>query len=164
MALYTIQAPVFGIVYKPFSKECFWGTSEGKTFYNGHPILSRTKIALKDSLVGTGFPYRSPDLFQPFFESAKSILKRSRGIRRIGSGALELSYVAAGFLQAYWEADLKPYDVASALIFLANTNCVVTNFSGKPYDFERHRGLLAAPPGAHAALLKILKKCYPFEN
>ena len=89
---------------------------------------------MQDALIGTGFPYRSQDLQDNFFACAREVLNNSRGIRRMGSAALDLSYVAAGYLQGFWETDLQPYDVAAALLFMKESGCLVTDERGKDYD------------------------------
>ncbi len=160
VALFEGRKPILGIVYKPYTGEFFHAIRGKGAFHGKTPLPMVEKIPLKDSLLATAFPYRSRDTADDFFRSAQDILYRCRGIRRIGSAALDLSYVAAGYFQGYWEVDLKPYDVAAALLMLEETGCTATTFSGKPYDPFSCRTLVAGCPGVHETLQGILFKHY----
>ena len=74
-------------------------------------------------MVCTGTPYRSPDTAAAFFRAADAVVRAARDLRRLGSAALDLCWIAAGRLQAFWEVDLKPYDVGAAILLLEETGC-----------------------------------------
>ena len=78
----------------------------------------------------------------------------------MGSAALDLSYVAAGYLQGFWETDLQPYDVAAGLLFLKESGAVITNESGENYDMFSHRTLVCGFPEVHRQLLSIVARHY----
>ena len=149
-----------GVIWRPASAECFSAVRGQGLFHQD--VLSRQVITLplEQALIGTGFPYRSADLADPFFACAKDILYRCRGIRRFGSAALDLCYVATGFLQGFWESDLKPYDVAAGLLFLEETGCIVTNEQGESYSPYRDRLLVCGFPGVHQELLPLINSYY----
>lgn len=161
VALEQDQRPLLGVVYRPQSQECFSALRGQGLRHNGDlcPALGTNK--LRHALIGTGFPYRSPDLAAHFFACSPDVLYRCRGLRRFASAALDLSYVAAGFLQGFWESDLQPYDVAAALLFLEENGCCSTNQRGELFNVYRDRLLVCAPPGVHAELLECVAKHYP---
>ncbi len=150
-----------GVVLRPASDECFSARRGQGLFRNTQPCAHSTKVTLQQSLIGTGFPYRSKDLADNFFPCAQQVLYASRGIRRFGAAALDLSYVASGFLQGFWESDLQPYDVAAALLFLAETGCRATNQHGDNYSPYRDRLLVCGPQESHRELLPIIANHYP---
>jgi len=132
VALFEGRKPILGAVYKPYTGE-FFHAIRGKGAFHGEKPLHRAEtLILKDSLIATAFPYRSRDTADDFFRSAQDVLYKCRGIRRIGSAALDLSYVASGYFQGYWEVDLKPYDVAAALLMLEETGALPLRFRENP--------------------------------
>ncbi len=149
-----------GVVYRPMSKECFSALRGQGLFHNRKLRSLDANPALKQALIGTGFPYRSPDLSKAFFPCAEEVLYQCRGLRRFASAALDLSYVASGFLQGFWESDLQPYDVAAALLFLEENGCLATNQAGQPYSPYRDRILVCGPPAVHSELLPIIARYY----
>lgn len=162
IALLDEGMPLLGVIYRPASDEVFSAIRGQGLFHNGcraSPIPD--DLRLKDALLGTGFPYRSPDRASAFFGCAEEVLYRCRGIRRLGSAALDLSYLACGYLQGFWETDLQPYDVAAALLLLDEAGMSVTNGRGAPYRIGEDRLLIAAPPGVHEELLPIVARHYP---
>jgi myo-inositol-1(or 4)-monophosphatase len=149
-----------GVIWRPASAESFCAVRGQGLQHRGRPCRQASPLTLKQALVGTGFPYRSADLADPFFACAQDVLYRCRGIRRFGSAALDLAYVAAGFLQGFWESDLKPYDVAAALLFLAESGCETSNERGLPYSPYRDRILVCGFPGVHAELQPLIGQHY----
>ncbi len=152
-----------GVVLRPASNECFSALRGQGLWHNGRKCLPAPDLPLQRALIGTGFPYRSPDLFRNFFPCAEQVLGASRGIRRFGAAALDLSYVAAGFLQGFWESDLQPYDVAAALLFMDETGCRCCNQNGQSYTPYRDRLLICGPPQCLQQLLPIVATHYPAE-
>lgn len=161
VALVENEKTVLGVVYKPASDE-FFSASSSQSFQHNEitPSLVSNDLSLSQALIGTGFPYRSPDLSKAFFPAAESILYASRGIRRFGSAALDLSYLAAGYLQGFWESDLQPYDVAATLLFLEVRGCLVTNEFGQPFNMFSDRIMVAGWPGVHKELLPLVAASY----
>lgn len=150
-----------GVVLRPASGELYSAVRGRGLHHNGkrlHPLPEGMRLA--DSVIGTGFPYRSQDLVKPFFACAEEVLCASRALRRFGAAALDLSYVAAGFLQAFWESDLQPYDVAAALLFLEEQGCAITNAKGRPYDMFNDRMIVCGVPGVHRELQALISRLY----
>lgn len=160
VALEKDRKTQLGVVWRPVSAECFSALREQGFHYDGKPCLQAQPLPMQRALIGTGFPYRSRDLMSAFFHCAQDVLYHSRGIRRFGSAALDLAYVAAGFLQGFWETDLKPYDVAAALLFLEEVGCDVTNEQGQPYSPYRDRMLVCGFPQVHPELLELVARHY----
>ncbi len=161
LALIDKNKPVFGAVYKPSNRE-FYHAFKGRGLYR-----DLVKIApyaddkeLIESLIGTGFPYRSPDLKSQFFRCAEDMMMKCRGIRRLGSAALDLSYVAAGYLQGFWESELQPYDVGAALLFMDEMGIKVTNEKGEEFNMLTDRMIVAAKPRIHDELVKLIAVHY----
>lgn len=162
VALVENGTPLLGIVYRPASQEIFCARRGHGLFRNGEPLPKPpASLPLRQAVIGTGFPYRSADLASPFFACAAELLDGSRDLRRMGSAALDLSYVAAGYLQGFWESDLQPYDVAAALLFLKEQGCTVSNGSGAPFDMHRDRLLVCGPPLIHDQLAAVVMRHYP---
>ncbi len=151
---------MLGVILRPASSECFSSLRGKGVFRNGKELSQSFQGALDQALIGTGFPFRSPDLIKPFFACAEDLLGQCRDMRRFGAAAIDLSYVAAGFLQGFWESDLQPYDVAAALLFLEEIGCVMTNQKGENYSPYRDRVLICGFPQVHQGLLEIVERHY----
>lgn len=149
-----------GVVLRPASAECFSALRGVGLCHNGASCQQISSTPLAQALISTGFPYRSKDLAASFFPCAEAALYACRGIRRFGSAALDLSYVAGGFLQGFWESDLQPYDVAAGLLFLEESGCIATNQRGEHYSPYRDRLLVCGTPQVHEQLLPIVAQHY----
>ena len=161
VALEENAAGLLGVVHRPCSGETFTARRGFGLRHNDRACVARPEGDLQQALIGTGFPYRSADLARAFFPCAEDVLYRSRGLRRFGSAALDLCYVAAGFLQGFWESDLQPYDVAAGLLFMRETGCLATNQRGESYSPYRDRILVCGPPRGQEQLLAIVARHYP---
>lgn len=159
-ALLRRDEPILAVVLKPSSDETFCAIRNMGAYHNNQRMRSVGELSLKKGLIGTGFPYRSPDTAEQFFACAGEVLTASRGLRRLGSAALDLCYVAAGFLQGFFEVDLEAYDVAAALLFLHETGCPVTEFSGDEYRLFESRSLCTGLPGLQQELQQICSRHY----
>jgi myo-inositol-1(or 4)-monophosphatase len=152
---------VLGVVLRPASNECFSALRGTGLFRNAQQCAHVPAGLLENSVIATGFPYRSPDVIPNFFSCANEVLHRSRDIRRFGAAALDLSYLAAGFIQGFWETDLQPYDVAAAILFLEEVGCTCTNQAGEPYSFYSDRLLVCGFPEVQQELCQLVAKHYP---
>lgn len=145
-----------GVVYQPVLDELFTAVRGEGAFLNGRRLRVSGRQPLKQCLVATGFPYdRTPDNennFANFF----TFQFAARAVRRAGSAALDLAYVAAGRLDGYWELKLKPWDVAAGQLLVREAGGVVTNHAGAPYSIYDHR-ILAATPQVHGEMVALLQ-------
>jgi myo-inositol-1(or 4)-monophosphatase len=122
------------------------------SFLNGHPIHVSNVARLKESLVATGFPshkrHKNPNIH--FYHQ---ITLRSHGVRRAGSAALDLCYLAAGRYDAYWEFNLNAWDTAAGVLLVEEAGGKVTNFTGGPFNIDS-REVLGSNTLLHDELLK----------
>jgi myo-inositol-1(or 4)-monophosphatase len=143
-----------GAIYDPTRKELFVAERGGGAFLNGRPIRVSEEPLLLDSMLVTGFPYdvhrRVPNIVGLFGD----FVGRARAVRRLGSAALDLCYVAAGRMDGFWEQDLKPWDVAAGAIILEEAGGRVTDFAGGPFASRQHQ-LLASNGRIHDEMLQI---------
>lgn len=153
----TVEA---AMVYRPFTDEYFHAEKGNGAWYQNRLLPKRPPGILQDSLIGTGFPFRSPDSEKQFFTCASQMLKSCRDLRRSGSAALDLCFTAAGFLQGFWEIDLQPYDIAAGILMLQETGCRVTDFFQRPFDLFSSKSFAAAPEGVHQQMCGILQSSY----
>ncbi|PID58374.1 inositol monophosphatase [candidate division KSB3 bacterium] len=160
VALVKQGQPQLGVIYRPTSAEFFTAVRSQGAWHDQNMLPRQTEHHLSQSLISTGFPYRSQDLFENFFSCAQDVLRASRGIRRTGSAALDFAYIAAGYLQGFWEADLQPYDLAAGLLMLSETGCPYSTLRQKPYNIFEDRMIIAGLPGVHAELCAIVDRHY----
>lgn len=155
------RQPVYGIVYKPYSGEYIYAIQGEGVFLNEEKIDISTRITTpEEALFVTGFPYRSEDLNDAFFEAANKVLRLGRGIRRNGSAALDLAHLAAGWYGGFWESDLQPYDVAAAICIMSEADILFTDELGDSYDMFKSRIMVAAPKCVHEPLRSIIAETY----
>jgi myo-inositol-1(or 4)-monophosphatase len=104
------------------------------------------------ALVGTGFPFKHPDRLPAYLDQFARITRSTSGVRRAGSAALDLAWVAAGHFDGFWELALAPWDIAAGLLLVREAGGVVTDLAGRPAT-PAHTGLVAGNPALHAWLL-----------
>jgi len=119
---------VLGVVYEVNRDECFYAWKGGQAFLNNEAITVSTKSELQKSLIATGFPYYDYERIDAYFEVLKHLAQNSRGVRRMGSAAVDLVYVACGRFDAFFEYSLHPWDVAAGAF-------IVQQAGGKIFDF-----------------------------
>lgn len=147
---------VLGLVFNPERDECFEAREGKGAFLNGTPIRVSPTSALMECLVATGFPYSVHEGAGSIVRRLHQILVRTQGIRRLGSAALDLCYVAAGRFDAYWEEGLKPWDTAAAALIVKEAGGRLTDYEGKP--FSPGLSTVVASNGViHEAILEALR-------
>ena len=149
-----------GCIYKPIGGDTFKAIRDHGLEYNGKPIPKSRSKSMEDSLIATGFPFRSRNLQVAFFKCADKVLEEARGIRRFGSAALDLAYVACGFFQGFWETDLQPYDVAAGILMIEESGCLYSQFSGENYRLFSDDSLVVGSESIFDRLQKITHSCY----
>lgn len=133
------QELVAAVIYNPVQDELFTATRGGGAFLNGRRISVSGRAPLKNSLLGTGFPYDCASDPANNFDNFITFQKAARGIRRAGAAALDLAYVAAGRLDGFWELKLKAWDVAAGVLLVREAGGTVTTFDGSAYDVFNDR-------------------------
>ena len=121
---------VLGVVYEITRDECFYAWKGSKAMLNGREIHVSEAATTNESLIVTGFPYGEVKNSDAFIETIKYLMVHSHGIRRLGSAATDLSYVAAGRFEAFWETGLSPWDVAAGILILQQAGGKVSDFHG----------------------------------
>ena len=120
---------VMGVVYEVGRDECFYAWKDGGAYLNGQTIHVSDRENINDTLLATGFPYNDFSKMESYIEFLKWAMKNARGVRRLGSAATDMAYVACGRFDAFWEYDLKPWDVAAGSV-------IVTEAGGKVMDYK----------------------------
>jgi myo-inositol-1(or 4)-monophosphatase len=146
----TLEAAV---VYDPTRDELFTARRGSGAQLNGKPIRVSRAGQLAEALLATGFPSRKRHL-SPNIHFYHEFTLRSHGVRRAGSAALDLAYVAAGRVDAFWEFNLNPWDTAAGILLVTEAGGKVTDFGGSPYRLES-REILASNGRIHAELIKL---------
>ncbi len=129
---------VLGVVYEVGRNECFYAWKDGGAYLNGEPIRVSERGDIHDALLATGFPYNNFSKMGSYMEFLEWTMKNARGVRRLGSAATDLAYVACGRFDAFWEYDLKPWDVAAGALIVKEAGGTVTDYKGgNDYLFGR---------------------------
>jgi myo-inositol-1(or 4)-monophosphatase len=142
-------------IYDPNRKELFTAELGVGSWLNGQRLHVSTNGTVLDSMLVTGFPYNVHQKADEFVKVFAEVLKHARAIRRLGSAAIDLSWVAAGRMDGFWEASLKPWDTRAGALILEEAGGKVTGMDGSPWD--PHRGDILATNGLiHDEVLKII--------
>jgi len=130
IALMEHEELVLGVVYEITQKEYFYAWKGSKAYMNGTEIKVTKTTSTNDSLIATGFPYSAMDKLECYIASMRHFMIHSQGLRRLGSAATDLAYVAAGRFDAFYEHGLKPWDVAAGTVILRQAGGKVSDFNG----------------------------------
>ena len=149
------------VVYDPSRNDLFTSTRGRGAFLNERRIRVSKRTQLKESLISTGFPFRAGDNFQHYLLMMGDVMQKTAGLRRPGSAALDLAYVAAGFTEGFFETGLSPWDVAAGSLLVTEAGGLVGNFTGES-DFLEQREILAGTPRIYGQLVPILHKYSKF--
>ncbi|WP_289054760.1 inositol monophosphatase family protein [Carboxylicivirga marina] len=121
---------VLGVIYEMGLDECFYAYKGSPAYLNGHEICVSDTKNIKNSLIATGFPYSNYDRLDGFMNSIRYFMEHSRGLRRLGSAATDLAYVACGRFDSFYEYNLKPWDVAAGVFIIKQAGGAVCDFNG----------------------------------
>jgi myo-inositol-1(or 4)-monophosphatase len=144
-----------GMVYQPLTDEGFWAEKGRGAWVQGNRLRVSGRRELTDCLIATGIPFLGHGNFGEWSRIFGAIAPEVAGIRRFGSAALDLAWVAAGRYDAFWESGLKPWDVAAGLLIVKEAGGYVTDFRGQDRALEKGE-VLAANDGLHSRLHKLL--------
>jgi myo-inositol-1(or 4)-monophosphatase len=156
IALAIQDAIVLGIVFNPLNGEFFSAVKGRGAQLNGKPIQVSSVSTLKDSLLVTGFAYNLKETFQPVIARYGNCLMAAQGVRRLGSAALDLCYVACGRFEGYWEQNLKSWDTAAGSLIAAEAGGTVTTYANQPYSPDKIE-ILATNGHIHQKMVGLLK-------
>jgi myo-inositol-1(or 4)-monophosphatase len=144
-----------GVVLHTMMNELFTAVRGEGAFLNGERIHVSSRSPLKSALLATGFPYDKSSDNENNFANFERFQIKARAVRRAGSAALDLAYVAAGRFDGYWECKLKPWDVAAGFLIVEEAGGRVTDHGGNPYSIRYHR-ILASNGLIHGAMTALL--------
>lgn len=148
---------MLGVVYDPIHDECFAVERTSPPRLNGNPIVVSTVDDLRHAQLSTGFPYDRWSRTDSNAEAAAAMVMQCQDLRRMGSAALDLCYVAAGRHDGHWEVELKPWDGAAGALMIQAAGGSITDMTGKPYR-PWGGGVVASNKLIHAAMLDVLAK------
>ena len=148
-----------GVVYDPNRDECFCAERGGGASLNGEPLQVAGKTELIDCLLATGFPRDVDGTPGDNIENFISLNRASQTVRRMGSAALDIAYVAAGRLDGFWSVEIFQWDVGAASLMVSEAGGLVTNVIGEPDFMTPPVSILCANAAIHAKMLGILKDC-----
>ncbi|MCB9185453.1 MAG: inositol monophosphatase [Flavobacteriales bacterium] len=157
IALLLEKEPLVGVVYEINQEEMFSAWKNGGAYLNGLPMAVSRVATVKDSLLGTGFPYYDYHLMERYLELFRHLMQHSHGLRRPGSAATDLAYTAAGRFDGFYEYSLSPWDVAAGILLVQEAGGVVTDFSGGS-DAIFTKEIVAANGLVHAELLALVRR------
>jgi myo-inositol-1(or 4)-monophosphatase len=155
LALEVDGQAVVAAVYDPTRQELFTAERGGGAHLNGKPIRVSDAGDLVDAMLVTGFPYDVHQRVAEIVGLFAAFVGRARAVRRLGSAAIDLCYVAAGRMDGFWESDLKPWDIAGGALIVAEAGGQVTMMDGAPFS-SRGRHVLASNSLLHPAMLKVI--------
>ena len=145
-----------GVVYDPVKNELFTASKGRGAFLNDRRIRVSKCTRLKESLVGTGFPFKELSRLDLYTGQLRNLIQGSAGVRRAGAAALDLAYVACGRLDAFWEMGLSPWDMAAGALLIQEAGGLVGDFSGEA-RYLQSGDMSAATPKVFPQLLEALR-------
>jgi len=145
-----------GLVYDPIRNELFAASRGEGARLNDRRIRVSQNSKIEQSLVGTGFPYKDPEFIPLYLKMFQALLPEVSGIRRAGSAALDLAYVAAGRFDGFWELGLKPWDMAAGALLIKEAGGLVSDVTGEE-NFLKTGNIIAGNPRIFKALLQIIR-------
>jgi myo-inositol-1(or 4)-monophosphatase len=146
-----------GAIYDPNRKELFTAERGGGACLNGRPIRVSEASTLVDAMLVTGFPYDVHGRVAEIVGLFGAFVGEAQAVRRLGSAAIDLCYVAAGRIDGFWERDLKPWDVAAGALIVAEAGGRVTQMNGNRFD-SRGEQVLATNGRIHDRMLEVIRK------
>jgi myo-inositol-1(or 4)-monophosphatase len=144
------------VVYNTASGQEWSAARGGGAFLDGRRIAVSEIDDLRQALIGTGFPFKARQLLPAYTRQLDAVLRRTSGVRRAGSAAVDLCHVASGFFDGFWELSLAPWDVAAGALIVREAGGVVTRLDGSA-DIIGHGSILAGNAAVHTALGEIVR-------
>ena len=148
---------ILGIVNHIPQKECFYARKNEGAFLNGKPIKVSLVEKLDQAIIATGFPYERAEIQNRLIQVFNDVLSEVKGIRRLGSAALDLSFVACGRMDAYYEGELNPWDVAAGILIVEEAGGKLSDYKGGD-DYFEGKEIIASNTLLHNKLIQIINK------
>lgn len=147
---------VAGVVYEVANNECFHGWKDGGAYLDNEPIQVSPSTEFKEVVLATGFPYYNFEKLDQYLKILNQLMKNTQGLRRMGSAAADMAYVACGRYGGFFEHNLNSYDIAAGVILVKEAGGSITDFKGGE-DFIFGREIVAGG-GIHPNLLSVIQK------
>ncbi len=151
--------PVIGVIHVPALKNTYSGWSRGGAWKNGKRLLMQEPPSIQRAVLATGFPFKNRDQLDTYLSAFGEIFRQVANVRRIGSAACDLAWVAEGVFHGFWEMGLKPWDIAAGALLIQEAGGVITDFWKNPVLSTCWP--IAATYDLHEFLYKILNKNFP---
>ncbi len=145
-----------GVIYDPVRDELFTASRGRGASLNDKRLRVVDQKVLENCLLGTGFPFRSPEMIDPYMDIFKDFMIQCRDIRRAGSAALDLAYLAAGRIDGFWEFGLNKWDIAAGSLLIQEAGGIVDDMTGRQ-QFLETGNIIAAPPKVFKAMVKTIQ-------
>jgi len=159
IALMEYDELVMGVIYDPIQDECFYAWKNGSAWLNQQQIKVSSCTLIRDALIATGFPYTDFSLIDPYMNSLRDFMAHTHGVRRLGSAAIDLAYVACGRYDAFYEYHLKPWDVAAGTVIIREAGGEVCDFNGGQ-DFLFGENYVATNGIIHQEFMDVIRKWF----
>lgn len=151
-----------GVIYDPVRQELFTASRGAGAQLEGRRIRVTQLTGLEGALLGTGFPFRQPQRLDAYLRTFTALFPSASDVRRAGSAALDLAYVAAGRLDGFWELGLQPWDIAAGALLVQESGGLVGDFAGGS-DYLKNGNVVAANPKVFKAILQTIRPHLPRE-
>lgn len=159
IALLEGNEVISGVVFEINRKECFYAWKGSPAFLNESVIKVSSAARLNDCLMATGFPYYDYSKVDPYLEVFRYLMKNTHGLRRLGSAAVDLAYVACGRFEGFYEYGLNSWDVAAGLLIVKQAGGDVSDFNGGD-DYLFGREIVATNKLIHSEFLGVIADCF----
>jgi len=153
IALLDGDEVILGVIYEVNLAECYYAWKGSSAFLNGNKINVSNTTKLDNSLIATGFPYYDYSMLDQYLDLFKDLMQSTRGVRRLGSAAVDLAYVACGRFELFYEYGLQSWDVAAGALIVKQAGGMVTDFSGNS-DYIFGKQIIASNKFTHTEFLK----------
>lgn len=162
IAMFEGDIPMHAVIYDPFKDELFYASKGEGAFLQSDKTNQRIRVSncnnMNESLIGTGFPFKDPQHLDCYLDTFKAIHPKVSGIRRAGSAALDLAYVASGRMDGFWEVSLEKWDIAAGVLLILEAGGFVGDFSGRG-DYMNTGNVVA---GNKDIFKEVLKTIHPY--
>ncbi|MBK7939636.1 MAG: inositol monophosphatase [Lewinellaceae bacterium] len=159
VALKSGDELVIGVVQHVPADEIFYAWKGGGAWCNGKPIHASRRAEMRQALISTGFPYHNFSRADAYFAALRAFMREGRGVRRFGSAALDLAWVAAGRFDVFFEYGLNAWDVAAGAVLVREAGGMVSDFGGGD-DFIGKYEMLACNAGVYGKALEVVREAF----
>ena len=151
---------IAGVIFDPIREEIFWAERGRGAFLNEKQIYVSDTPKLSESFLATGFPFKNKRFLKSYLNVFEKVFTESIGVRRLGSAAIDLAYVASGRFDGFWEIGLKPWDIAAGALIIEEAGGKVTDFWGRPSYLE-NAYLIASNGKIHKEIETCVQEFFP---